>query len=58
MNVVRLQQKPKLRLVEPQTTERVFGSPAFIARDRNPAIPQARFPIERKPRVSDDDIWI
>ena len=31
--------RPKLRIVTDEPTERVFGSPDFIARDRNPRIP-------------------
>ncbi len=39
--VITLRRKPRLRVVgDEEPTERVFGSPAFIARDRNPALPQ------------------
>ena len=44
--------RPKLRIVTEESTERVFGSLAFIARDRNPALapPPRRFvPTVKRP---------
>ena len=55
--VVRLKRKPHLRIVDDEPTERVFGSPAFIAIQRNPALapPPRRFvPTVKRP----DDIII
>lgn len=49
--------KTKLRLVEPDPHERIYGSSDFIRRTRNPA-KVAGWPFRPATRVKDDDVWL
>lgn len=53
-DVTLLMRKPRLRIVQAddQPTERIFGSPGFIARDRNPSLappPRKFVPTAKRP---------
>lgn len=57
MTITRLKTAPKLRVVENEPTERIYGSSAFIRRTRNPA-KVAGWPFRPATRVKDDDVWL
>lgn len=49
--------KTKLRLVEDEPCERIYGSSAFIRRTRDPE-KVAGWPFRPATRVKDDDVWL